>query len=229
MDRLNEKMARLESAERVGWAVRQFGNDAGLSSSFGADSAVMLHLATRVKPDLKVITLDTGYLFPETITFRDELTRRLGLNLHVYKMPVSGSTYVDEHGDTHLHNPADCCTVQKAQHFDRAKAMFGIRCWMTGIRRQQTQTRSDTPFVLRDHLGLVKVCPIADWTDRDVHHYLKQHDLPYHPLRAHGYLSIGCMPCTRKAQPDGDPRSGRWADTNTTECGLHLHDQGSGI
>jgi phosphoadenosine phosphosulfate reductase len=123
--------------------------------------------------------------------------------------------------------------MNKREPFDRAKRELGVRCWMTGVRREQSATRRDTPVVQEDHMGLLKVCPIATWTGRDTHYYLQENELPYHPLRDSGYLSIGCQPeegyCTTKVKPGEDPRAGRWAGFDKTECGLHVHEQGSGI
>ncbi len=230
---LEHEFERCSAQDLIRWAVETFGDDLAVSSSFGADSAVMLHLATQVKPDIKIITVDTGFLFPETIAFRDELARRLGLNLLVYRPVMDRESFIAEHGRMWRSSPDACCAFNKREPFDRAKRELGIRCWMTGIRREQSVTRKATPIVQHDHLGLVKLCPIARWTARDVHDYLQKHDLPYHPLREQGYLSIGCQPeedyCTRKVRPGEDPRAGRWAGFDKTECGLHVHDQGSGI
>ena len=233
LKRLGDEFERWSAHELIRWAVETFGDDLAVSSSFGADSAVMLHLATRIKPDVKVITVDTGFLFPETIAFRDELARRLNLNLLVYRPVIDRESFIREHGRMWRSSPDACCAFNKREPFDRAKRELGIRCWMTGIRREQSATRRVAPVVQHDHLGLVKLCPIARWSAQDVHDYLQEHDLPYHPLREQGYLSIGCQPeedyCTRKVHPGEDPRSGRWAGLDKTECGLHVHDQGSGI
>lgn len=233
LDALSADFENLDAVEVIRWAVEEFGDDVALSSSFGADSAVMLHLATRVKPDMKVITLDTGFLFPETIRWRDELAERLGLNLCIYKPAMSAEEFVGEHGKMWRSNPDSCCAFNKREPFTRAKKELGIKCWLTGIRREQSATRKSAAIAQRDNLGLMKLCPIARWTAKDVHYYLKENDLPYHPLRERGFLSIGCCPeegyCTSKVKPGEDPRSGRWAGFDKTECGLHVHDQGSGI
>jgi len=230
---LNEAFENATAADLIGWAVAEYGEYLAVSSSFGADSAVMLHLATRIKPDIKVITVDTGFLFAETIAFRDELARRLNLNLFIYRPVIDREAFVREHGRMWRSSPDACCAFNKREPFDRAKRELGVRCWMTGIRREQSVTRKNVPIVQHDHMGLVKLCPIARWTTRDVHEYLQVHELPYHPLRDQGYLSIGCQPeedyCTRRVRPGEDPRAGRWAGFDKTECGLHVHEQGSGI
>lgn len=233
LDTLNAEFERLHALDIIDWAAREFGDDLALSSSFGADSALMLDLATRVKPDIKVITVDTGFLFTETIAFRDGLADRLKLNLRVYRPVMSREAFLEEHGKMWRSSPDACCAFNKREPFDRAKRELGVRCWLTGIRREQSVTRRKAEILQLDHLGLIKLCPIATWTAKDVHYYLQENDLPYHPLRDQGYLSIGCNPepdhCTRKVKPGEDPRSGRWAGFDKTECGLHVHEQGSGI
>lgn len=233
LDSLNCEFEQQDALGMIHWAADEFGDDLALSSSFGADSVVMLHLATSVKPDIKVITLDTGFLFPETIQFRDELARRLKLNLHIYRPRVPSEAFVAEHGKLWRWSPDSCCAFNKREPFARAKRELGVRCWMAGIRRGQSVTRRCSPIVQTDELGLIKLCPIANWTAKDVHDYLTANGLPYHPLRDKGYLSIGCQPeedyCTRKVKPGEDPRSGRWAGFDKSECGLHTFDQGGGI
>jgi len=233
LDSFNREFEPWDALSIINWAAEEFGDDLAVSSSFGADSAVMLHLTTRVKPDIKVITLDTGFLFPETIQFREELVRRLNLNLHIYRPVMSPEAFVAEHGRMWRSSPDACCAFNKREPFTRAKRELGIRCWLTGIRRSQSVTRRNVPIVQRDDLGLMKLCPLVTWTAGDVHRYLKENALPYHPLRDQGYLSIGCQPeedyCTRKVKPGEDPRSGRWAGFDKTECSLHTFDQGAGI
>lgn len=233
LDALSADFEKLQALEIIRWSVDEFGEDVALSSSFGADSAVMLHLATRVKPDMKIITLDTGFLFPETIRWRDELAERLNLNLCIYRPAMSAADFVAEHGQMWRSSPDSCCAFNKREPFTRAKRELGIKCWLTGIRREQSATRKSAAIAQRDNLGLMKLCPIARWTAKDVHYYLVENNLPYHPLREHGFLSIGCQPeegfCTTKVKPGEDPRSGRWAGFDKTECGLHVHEQGGGI
>lgn len=233
IETLDAEFDRYDALDIIDWAANEFGDDLALSSSFGADSAVMLQLATRVKPDIKVIVVDTGFLFPATIAFRDELTKRLNLNLLVYRPKMPRVEFIQEHGKMWRSSPDACCAFNKREPFDRAKRELGIRCWLTGIRREQSETRRNSPIVQKDHIGLMKLCPIANWTAKDVHYYLQENDLPYHPLRAQGYLSIGCQPeegyCTNKVKPGEDPRSGRWAGFDKTECGLHVNEQGGGI
>lgn len=233
LNALSGEFESCSASEIIAWAAEEFGDDLAVSSSFGADSAVMLHLATRIKPDVKIITLDTGFLFPETIRWRDALARQLNLNMFIYRPAMTAEDFVAEHGRMWRSNPDACCAFNKREPFARAKKELGIRCWLTGIRREQSATRRSAAIVQRDNLGLMKLCPIARWTAKDIHYYLLENNLPYHPLRDKGFLSIGCQPeegfCTNKVKPGEDPRSGRWAGFDKTECGLHVHEQGSGI
>ncbi|HON68675.1 MAG TPA: phosphoadenylyl-sulfate reductase, partial [Phycisphaerae bacterium] len=161
LDALSADFENRHALEIIQWAVDEFGDDLALSSSFGADSAVMLHLATRVKPDIKVITLDTGFLFPETVRWRDELARQLGLNLCIYRPALSAEEFVAEHGKMWRSSPDSCCAFNKREPFNRAKKELGIKCWLTGIRREQSITRRTAAIAQRDNLGLMKLCPIA--------------------------------------------------------------------
>ena len=233
LEALNDEFEHRHALVIIAWGVETFGDDIALSSSFGADSAVMLHLATQVKPDIKVVTVNTGFLFQQTLDFQEQLRQRLGLNICEYKPALSREQFLAHHGKMWRSAPDSCCGMNKREPFDRAKRELGLRSWMTGVRREQSNTRRNTAIVSRDHEGLLKLCPIATWTAKDVHYYLLENDLPYHPLRAAGFLSIGCEPeegfCTRRVNPGDDPRAGRWAGFDKTECGLHVHDQGSGI
>ena len=223
----NAHLETLPAEQIVRWAVERFRPDLAVSSSFGADSAVMLHLATRVWPGIRVLFVNTGFLFPETLAFKADLERRLDLNVHEFRPRLSPEDFLTEHGRMFGTHPDACCAFLKREPFARAKQ--GLRAWMTGIRRDQSFTRRLTPVVAMDADGRVKICPLVRWTARDIHAYLKQHDLPYHPLREQGFLSIGCTHCTRAVCPGEDPRAGRWAGLDKTECGLHTYDKGSGI
>lgn len=200
-----------------------------ITSSFGAESAVLLHLAATVAPEVPVFFLDTGFHFPETTTFRRELARDLGLTVLDLRPDLSPDQQARRHGDELWRTDPDaCCRMRKTVPLRRALASFDG--WATGVRRVQTPERAETPIVeARQHDGryLVKVAPLASWTDDDVRDYLETHDLPQHPLVDQGYPSIGCQPCTSRVAPGEDPRAGRWAEQGKTECGIHLAEDGS--
>ena len=193
-----------------------------LSSSFGAQAAVMLHLVNERAPGIPVILVDTGYLFPETYQFIDALSERLKLNLHIYRAATSNSWQEARHGKL-WEQGADGLErynqINKVEPMQRALNELRVGTWFAGLRRSQASTRSDTPF-LDWRKGRAKVHPIADWSDRDVFAYLSRHKLPYHPLWARGYVSIGD---THSTVPLGFGM--REEDTRfggvKRECGLH--------
>ena len=198
-----------------------------ITSSFGADSAVLLHLVSEVAPQVPVLFLDTGFHFDETMTFRRELAQDLGLTVLDVQPDLSVSQQARRYGaELYKRDPDACCGMRKTAPLRRALANFDG--WATGVRRSQTPERAATPVVeARPHDGrfLVKVAPLARWDDDDIADYLDTHDLPRHPLVDQGYPSIGCWPCTNRVAPGEDPRAGRWAEFDgKTECGIHLDD-----
>ena len=224
---LNHRMEHWPAEDIIHYAVQRFPGQTAVTSSFGADSAIMLHLATRVCGNIPVLAVNTGFLFPQTLDFAARLQQQLGLNLQWHQPVMTSESFVAEHGPMWKNSPDACCAFNKREPFLRAKQ--GLKAWMTGIRREQSITRRRAPIVSVDDEGLAKFCPIANWTARDIHAYLTTHNLPYHPLREEGYLSIGCTHCTRRVQPGEDARAGRWAGFDKTECGLHTFGQGDGI
>ncbi len=220
----------------VDWAAGEFGDSLVMSSSFGAESACLLHMATRAKPDIKVIVVDTGYLFPETHQFLETLRHRFDLNIWTYRTrqdPIRYLLDAKETDPTFRNNVEACCAVNKNEPFDRAMRELQPRAWLRGIRRNQADTRADRkPVEWSKRFNCYAVSPLLGWSRKEIHQYMKQHDLPYHPLFDQGYASIGCNPltCTRPIQIGEDPRAGRWAGTGKLECGLHLEQSdGSGI
>lgn len=195
----------------LAWAVERFGSRLTLASSF--QDAVLIDLAVQVDPDIEVVFLDTGSHFRETLDYVETIRRRYDLNLTVTQ-PVAGA-------DQWPCGTAQCCEYRKVRPLKQALA--GKEAWVTGLKRVDAPTRSDAPIVsFDDSWGLVKVNPLATWTDQDVAGYATDHDLPEHPLVSRGYLSIGCAPTTRPVGDGEDPRAGRWSDSDKVECGLHL-------
>jgi len=207
---LNREFEHLSASKIIQWAVDTFAPHLSLSSSM--NDAVLIDLATKVHPGIEVVFIDTGYHFPETLETVEMVRRRYGLNLRMMTVP---------HHDEALWrlDPENCCSAVKVGQLDRA--LEGKAAWMSGLRREEAASRGRAPIVARDLRGLVKVNPLATWTDRDVEGYIADHDVPVNPLRAQGYLSIGCQPCTSLPIDAADPRSGRWAGMGKTECGLH--------
>ena len=224
--------ARFESADPtavVEWAAAEFGpQNVVMSSSFGADSAVLLHMATRVIPRIKVVFVDTGYLFPETHAFLEELRQRLDLNVYAYRTRNDPIAYLRKAGEENpaWRNDVDaCCGANKNEPFDRALRELRPAAWLRGVRRNQTAERQGMQFVEWSAKHQCHaVSPLLNLDGRGIYAYLKQHDLPYHPLHELGYTSIGCSPlsCTRPVGADDDPRAGRWAGSGKVECGINV-------
>ena len=219
---LARENARLEKAtpeERLAFAVDTFAEDLLFTSSFGAQSAVLLHLWSRIAGKLPVVFIDTGFLFPETVKYRDELAARLGLELRILGSDIPTKDFVARYGDDiQKKDPDFCCGVNKVAPLAPLKEK--ARGWVSGLRRDQSKARANVEILEADG-HLVRVHPIASFTKVDVADYLARHALPEHPLVARRYLSIGCAPCTRAVAEGEVERAGRWAWTNKTECGLH--------
>jgi phosphoadenosine phosphosulfate reductase len=199
-------------------ALELFRNEIAVVSSFGAESAVLLHLVAAIDPATPVLFVDTGRHFSETLAYRDALALRLGLT-DVRSVGPSAEDLErrDPEGSRAVWDPDGCCAFRKVAPLDRALAPFAA--WITGRKRFQAETRTALPAFEADG-SRVKVNPLATWSTAELAAYAREHDLPPHPLVAHGYPSIGCAPCTRPASPD-DPRAGRWAGFDKTECGIH--------
>jgi phosphoadenosine phosphosulfate reductase len=205
--------AELETATPtaiVRWAVETFGRDLLLAASF--QDAVLIDIATKVDPAIEVVFIDTGDHFPETLATVERVRAHYDLNLRVMRVPTPAVPF-------HVVDPVKCCSDAKVEQLDLALA--GKRAWLSGVRRAEAVTRADAPIVSRDKRGLVKVNPLATWNDLDVGGYVADHGIIYNPLLDQGYLSIGCAPTTKPVAPGADPRSGRWAGSDKTECGLH--------
>ena len=190
----------------VRWAVDRFSPHLSLMASM--TDAVLIDLAVKVDPSIEVVFIDTGRHFPETLETVERVRRHYGLNLRIVTVGPDPAPLVD-----------GCCSAMKVRQLDRA--LVGRQGWLSGLRRGEATTRADAPIVSLDQRGLVKVNPLATWTDDDVAGYIADHDVPVNPLVAQGYLSVGCRPCTFPVAAGADPRSGRWAGSDRTECGIH--------
>lgn len=194
----------------VDWAVGCFGDRLCVTTSM--TDGVLVDLATRVRPGIEVVFIDTGLHFDETLETAETVRRRYPIELRVARVAEPAVPF-------HLSDPVNCCSAAKVAALD--KALEGKLAWLSGLRRADAPSRADAPIVSRDTRGLVKVNPLANWTDDDVAEYVARHEVPVNPLVAEGYLSIGCRPCTRPVLEGAGARSGRW-DGVRTECGLHL-------
>jgi phosphoadenosine phosphosulfate reductase len=197
--------------------------DVAVVSSFGAESAVLLHMIAQVAPQTAVLFLETGKHFPETLEYRDLLTEQLGLNLINLTPDEAELAEKDKTGLRWSYDPDGCCEIR--QVIPLAKAIAGYDASITGRKGFQSATRAGLPrFEIdrSDAAGRLKINPLADWSAEDLANYFEKHDLPPHPLVAEGYPSVGCSPCTTKVAEGEDPRSGRWKGWEKTECGIHV-------
>lgn len=219
----NRLLAERSAEERVEWALGNLPARHALTSSFGAQAAVSLHMVNHLLPGIPVIFIDTGYLFPETYQFVDRLTERLELNLKVYRCPISPAWQEARFG-RRWEQGLDALNAynydNKVEPMQRALRELEVGTWFAGLRRVQSQSRASVEFISWSGGERCKVHPIADWSDRDVHQYLTRHNLPYHPLWEKGYISIGDTHSTRSLHEVDDVEETRFAGLKR-ECGLH--------
>jgi phosphoadenosine phosphosulfate reductase len=213
-------LAEASAQEVLAWAAQTFGGRMVIASNM--QDAVLVDLAARAHPGVDVLFLETGYHFAETIGTRDAVAQTYNVRI-VNAVPEQSVAEQDASEGPWLfeRDPDRCCALRKVAPLRRILA--GYDAWVTGVRRVEAPTRADTPVVTWDERnGLVKINPLAAWSDEDMDRYITEHDVLVNPLVPAGYPSIGCQPCTAKPAPESDPRSGRWAGHTKTECGLHL-------
>jgi phosphoadenosine phosphosulfate reductase len=208
--RVSAELEAAPASRVIEWAVDSFAPHLALTASM--TDAVLIDLAVKADPAVEVVFIDTGYHFPETLETVERVRRHYGLNLRLMTVPTHDEALWEA-------DPENCCSSVKVGQLDRA--LTGKLAWMSGLRRAEAPTRAQAPIVSRDLRGLVKVNPLATWSDDDVSGYIADHDIIVNPLLTQGYLSIGCQPCTHLPADPDDPRSGRWAGRDKTECGLH--------
>lgn len=222
LSQINQQLEQLSAIERVTWALEYLPNTYVLSSSFGIQAAVCLHLITQQYPDIPVILTDTGYLFPETYQFIDTLTQQLQLNLKVYRAEISSSWQEARYGKLWLEGIDGIeryNQINKVEPMERALKTLQAQTWFAGLRRQQAKSREHLP-VLSIAKGIFKFLPIVDWDNKKVYQYLKENDLLYHPLWEQGYLSVGDTHTTRKWEEGMSEEETRFFGLKR-ECGLH--------
>jgi phosphoadenosine phosphosulfate reductase len=211
VDELSARFETWSARDIVAWTLGTFGSRVVLTASM-ADT-VLIHLATSVDPDVEVVFLDTGFHFAETLTTLRRAQSRYQLNLRVER-PAGDAPDLFQVGTE------GCCAARKVAGLNRA--LDGKAAWLTGLRRVESSTRANTPIVQLDRRGVLKVCPIATWSDEFVDQYIADNDIIVNPLHYDGYSSIGCWPCTEPVLDGDDPRAGRWKGSAKTECGLHF-------
>lgn len=217
---LDERFESAKPQEIVKWAVETFGDGLSVGASFGGASGMaILHMVALLKPDVHVFVLDTDYLFEETYQTMRRAVRSLGLtNVQVYKSRLTHEEQARQYGAAlWMRDPDLCCELRKVE--PNRRALEGKAAWMTGLRRDQSEGRAETPILSwSSKFSVVKINPLANWTEKQTWAYILEHDIPYNPLLDHGYASIGCYNCT---VPGVQGRAGRWQGFEKDECGLH--------
>ena len=225
---LNAQFEDEHPGEILKWALNETRlPSVGIASAFQAEGTAVIHMATRIRPDVPILFLETGFHFAETLAFKQQLTELMGLNV----VDLTGDHTVESQAATfgprlYERNPKLCCDLNKVIPFNRA--LRGLDGWITSLRRDSAWTRQSTPIVHQYECfpgkTLVKINPVANWTRPQVWRYLKDNEIPQHPLYELGYASIGCAPCTRVVFPGEDERAGRWSGIMKAECGIHAEE-----
>lgn len=219
-DALNARFEGISAAEMLKTLFREDSlGEVAVVSSFGTESAVLLHLVAEADPSIPVTFVDTLRMFPETLAYRETLVGLLGFkNTRVVQPNADVLAEKDANELRWSYDPDGCCEIRKVEPLSRAKK--GLNSWISGRKAFQSSTRQNLPrFEVED--GRLKINPLGDWVKDDLEAYFEEHDLPRHPLEEQGYLSVGCAPCTSKVLPGEDPRAGRWRGWDKTECGIH--------
>lgn len=220
---VNQRLDGASPQEILAWAIQQFPGKVTLACSFGGVSGmVLLDMTLKLDPTVPVFYADTDFLFPETYELRDLVAERYGIQPRAFHSALTPLEQAARYGEAlWLRDPNLCCDLRKVE--PTARALHGFHAWITGIRRDQSSTRKEVAVVEWDaKFGLVKVNPLAAWDEAQTRAYLAEHDVPYNALNDQGYPSLGCTHCTRPVQVGDDPRAGRWAGFDKTECGLHF-------
>ena len=228
-ERVKNNIAELQIAAEtwtprhvLAWAFDTFGKGVAISSAFGAEGMVLIDMASRVRKDFRLFTIDTEFLFPETYSLMDRIEERYGITIEkVYSVQSPEEQEGTQGAALWARDPDLCCNLRKVEPLRRK--LGELNAWITSIRRDQTSVRSGARRVEWDaKFGLAKINPIVDWTSKQVWRYIHDHDVPYNALHDQDYPSIGCTHCTRAVKPGEDPRAGRWPGFAKTECGLHI-------
>lgn len=222
LDNLNQKFEESHPDEVLKWGFHKFGKDMVLGTGFGPSGIFLIHRAVSLHIPVTIFYLDTGLLFSETYKLRDELVDRFAIDIEPVRTPLSVEEQAKKYGDElWKKDPDRCCHIRKVLPLQNY--LSDKKAWVTGVRRSQASTRKQTKIIEWDPANrVIKVNPLAGWTNQNVWDYIHEHNLPYNPLHDDGYPTIGCIPCTQPASPNGDERSGRWNNQEKTECGIHI-------
>jgi phosphoadenosine phosphosulfate reductase len=213
----------------LSWAFETYGKNVAISSAFGVEGMVLIDLASRIRKDFRLFTIDTEFLFPETYNLMDRIEEKYGIEIERVYPDLSPEEQERVHGaGLWSRNPDQCCNLRKVEPLRRK--LGELQAWIASIRRDQTSARSTARRIEWDaKFGLVKINPIVDWSSKQVWQYIHDHEVPYNELHNRDYPSIGCTHCTRAVRPGEDPRAGRWPGFAKTECGLHIIEPAEGL
>jgi phosphoadenosine phosphosulfate reductase len=219
---INRLMEAAMPQQVLGWAVEQFHPRLTMATAFGAEGCCLIHMLAEIEPTVRIFNLETGYQFPETLELRERIQKRYGIEVELVRPELTVAQYEAEHGGPlYRRSPDQCCHDRKIVPLRRA--LIGYDAWVSAIRRDQTPDRALADVVQWDaRFDLIKVNPLLRWTRRDVWKFLVAHEVPYNSLHDRGYPSIGCWPCTRAVSAGENERTGRWAGTDKTECGINV-------
>lgn len=221
VERIQKVVESWSPEDLLRWSFAAFGNQIAIASAFGVEGMVLIDIAARLNPRVRVFTLDTEFLFPETYSLMERIEQRYGISIERVKPALTPEEQELEHGPAlWSRDPDACCSLRKVEPLRRKLAE--LRAWITSIRRDQTAFRASAQKVEWDtKFHLVKINPLADWNSKQVWRYIHDHQVPYNPLHDRGYPSLGCTHCTRAIRPGEDERAGRWSGFVKIECGLH--------
>jgi phosphoadenosine phosphosulfate reductase len=220
LDAVNRELESATPEAILAWTWSTFQPQVMLTCSFQHDGVVLAHMLRTIAPQVPVVFINTGFHFPETLAYRDDLQRRFEITFVELQPIMPRDEFAQTHGlDLYARNPDLCCHINKVEPLKRH--LPGVRAWINGRRRDQASTRTGIRIVEGFQGDLHKVNPMASWTSRDTFYYMERHGIPTHPLFDQGYASIGCSPCTRPVVAGENERDGRWAGTGKVECGLH--------
>ncbi len=224
----NQDLSQATPQEILTWGVQKFFPKLMMATAFGAEGCCILHMLAEIEPRVRVINLDTGYQFSQTLELRERILQRYGIAVEMIQPELTVAEYEKKHGGPlYVLQPDQCCRDRKI--IPLKKAVVGYHAWISGIRGDQTDERKGASIVQWDpKFQMVKINPLLKWTKKEVWAFIVKHDVPYNPLHDQGYPSIGCWPCTRAVAEGEDERAGRWAGQKKKECGLHVHEQESG-
>ncbi len=222
---LNKKFKNSNTEEILEWIFENQFPDFAMTSSFQVSGVVLIYLIKKMKIDFPVYFIDTGYHFPETLEFKNRLEKEWNLNVIIIRSKISKKEQEKEYGKfLYNRNPDLCCLINKVEPLRELKRKLGVNAWISAIRRDQSQSRSDYKVFMKDPTNHIRIHPLINWTINDIWNFVNKRKIPFHPLYEKGYTSIGCFPpaCTAKNKENNSEREGRWTGKKKIECGLHL-------